>query len=193
MNDDVHMIEAALYRLNESKNNTAPPATQTVHHRHGPRGRPAATESGGLNLPAMLDITFLLLVFFILTANFIMNEGVIPADFDHGASRPTVAELLPPPEPLIVEVRQVGVSGVLVSLAGQGGWRGPDRFAQLTEILEGHRLDDANPRGLYAPDNPIIIRPEHGVPWADVVAAMNACIRARYVNVRFADPHGIDS
>lgn len=135
---------------------------------------------GQLNLTSMLDVTFLLLVFFILTAQFTIDEGILPADLPRDNSSRAEVQVLP--DPLIIDLRSVGDRCVIRLESSRAV---PD-FQRLYETLNGWRLDDSNPTGLYPADHPIVIRSTPHTRWQDTVDAMNAAVRARYEKIQFA-------
>ncbi|MBS3821852.1 MAG: biopolymer transporter ExbD [Phycisphaerae bacterium] len=160
--------------------------TDTVHHPSSARKREPERGVRQLNLTSMLDVTFQLLIFFVLTASFAMNEGILAADLPQGVPPEPTEPQPPPDEPLIIVLRPVGTDDV--SLWIERGESIPDGdFDRLYEILNGWRYDpEQNPNGMYESDNPIIIKPATEVRWAHVVSAFNAVIRANYTNVSFA-------
>lgn len=158
-------------------------ATETVHHeRHGRRRERGVRQ---LNLTSMLDVCFQLLIFFILTANFALNEGVLPADLPQG-NPPNPVDVPPPEEPLKIVLRPAGANhaGVAVWLETVGDI---EDFEALYGKLRSWRFDEkTNASGIYDADNPILIKPEGDVGWGHVVGAFNAVLRAKYTNVSFA-------
>jgi biopolymer transport protein ExbD len=133
-----------------------------------------------LNLTSMLDVTFQLLIFFILTANFAIDEGVLAADLPQGKAAEETPEL--PQEPVRITVRAVGMDGAGIIIQNGPPITEGD-FAALYRTLEGMRIDAG---GSLEPDNPIIILPTPNVEWRHVVSAFNAVVRAEYTNVSFA-------
>lgn len=157
--------------------------TETVHHvgsRERRKREPAKV--GQLNLTSMMDVTFQLLIFFVLTAQFVIDEGILPADLPQGAAASESVDL--PKEPLTLKLRSVN-DECIIEIAGSQTLRNSD-FKELYERLNGWRLDESNPSGVYMPDNPIVIQPTGKVRWGDVVNTFNQCARAKYVNVNFA-------
>ena len=125
----------------------------------------------------MIDVTFLLLVYFVTTAAFAQGEGVLTAKFPHdgdGVER-TVE---PPRRPIKIALTPLGAGGYRLSVAD--GRHAPRSFSELGDLLEQWR------GGLYPQDHPIVIKPHHGVRWTHVVNAFNAAVRAGYDNVTFA-------
>ncbi len=162
--------------------------TETVHHESSAKRRPVQKGVRQLNLTAMLDVTFQLLIFFVLTASFAINEGILPADLPTG---PTAQQQqAPPQEPVVIVLRPIGVDGVSIWLERSENIPDGD-FVRLYEKLNGWRYDEqTNPTGMLTDDNPIIIKPNEDVQWNHVVNAFNAVRRARYTNVSFAQAGG---
>lgn len=162
----------------------ADPADQpTVHHQSAARRRPRPASGMQLNLPAMIDIIFLLLIYFVITANFMLDEGVLTTQMPHGAGE--VADpLAPPPTPLNIRLAASSGAGVSINVADLYQ---PASFTELAELLESMQYDPQRQRaGMYKADDPVIIRPAGDVRWQHALNALNAAIKARYSNVQFA-------
>lgn len=159
-----------------------PQPTPTPHHHRRPARRQAqATSPIRVNLTPMIDVIFLLLVYFVITANFAVGEGVLTASLPVGGSQPTDVSK-PPQQPLSIMLGSAGASGFSVSVEG----RRVETFTQLRALLEQLQYDPERLRdGIYAPDNPVLIRPDGDVRWQHVVNAFNAAVAARYANVSF--------
>lgn len=156
--------------------------TETVHHK-----KKKTVQSGvrQLNLTSMLDVCFQLLIFFILTANFAVDEGALAADMPQGVPPVPTEVVETPKDPVIIVLRSIGKDcGIWI----QNGRSIPNGdFQQLFEILNGWRYDASqNPGGRFEADNPIVIKPMPNVQWGHVVSAFNAVVRARYTAVSFA-------
>ncbi len=137
-----------------------------------------------LNLTSMIDVIFLLLIYFVITASFSADEGILTAKLPEGTGKP--AEVPKPPERPI-RIRLASTSSpndVRIDLVGLG--RSPRTFGELHTLLSGMQLNDRNPSGAFKDDNPVIIEPDGHVRWQHVVNAFNAAIRARFTNVSFA-------
>lgn len=159
--------------------------TETVHHE--PKSRKPKGGVRQLNLTSMLDVCFQLLIFFVLTANFAIDESVLPANLPQGTP-PVPTESPPPEEPLKIVLRKVGTEGVSIWLERSESIADGD-FDRLYEKLNGWRYDpQTNPNGQFESDNPIIIKPMTDVRWEHVVAAFHCAVRAKFENVSFA--HG---
>lgn len=157
-------------------------ATETVHHASGGGGG----RKGGvaqLNLTSMMDVCFLLLVFFILTSNFAPSEGILPAELPSGQGAKASDEE-PPKEPLTIALRNLGGQTVNIEIVGDTTPIGQS-FDDLFKVLKANEVSQG---GQFTLDNPIVIKPDATVGWGHVVNAFNAAVRARYTNVNFAQP-----
>jgi biopolymer transport protein ExbD len=137
-----------------------------------------------INFTSMIDVVFLLLVYFVVTANFATDEGVLSAKLpaSPGLSRASVG---PPKRPLRIVVSSAGRHGYRIRIDGIG--TAPGDFAQLAQSLTELQYDpERGLRGPYKDDHPVIIEPDGAVRWQHVVNAFNAAIKARYRNVSFA-------
>jgi biopolymer transport protein ExbD len=135
-----------------------------------------------LNPVPMIDVVFLLLIFFILSANLHGNEGFLPAILPQtGLSRKTMEM-----EPLLIYLNsrpdgscqvQVGriESFVVQSGVNQAGFQVlGDRLSQIL-TQQGRRLDD-----------PVKLAPDWNTRWDDVVKAYDALWRINLTNIIFA-------
>jgi len=163
----------------------------TVHHRSARqrRGRRDAPV-GELNLTSMIDVIFQLLIFFVVTANFMIDEGVLSAKLPQGAGTPTASDDLPR-EKITIRLTSDPGDDALVSIE-RGPAGDPVRYASFGELaadLDRLRYDPDGTRidGIYDADNPVLIEPTGTVRWQHVVNAFNAAITAKYTNVSFAE------
>jgi len=132
-----------------------------------------------LNFTSMIDVVFLLLIYFIVTASFQVDEGILTANL------PAV-DPPPGPPPKILNILLVS-GGADCQIAIEGLDRQPQNFRHLATMLEQLQDDPSRGRdGLYRPDNPVVIKPDGPVRWQHVVDAFNATVKARYSNVAFA-------
>ncbi len=166
-------------------------AEPTVHHRSARqrRGRHAG-QVGELNLTPMIDVIFQLLIFFVVTANFMIDEGVLSAKLPQGSGSPTASDDLPR-EKITIRLTSDPGDDALVSIE-RGPVGDPVRYASFGELaadLDRLRYDPDGSRidGIYEADNPVMIEPTGTVRWQHVVNAFNAAITAKYTNVSFAE------
>jgi biopolymer transport protein ExbD len=136
-----------------------------------------------LNLTSMIDVIFQLLIYFVITASFAANEGVLATKLPHGGQQR--ATMAMPAMPLTIDIASAGPIGSRIQLNNEA----VAGFSALTERLI--KLQD-NPKrgrqGAFAPDNPVKIRPHGEVRWQHVVNAFNAAIRAQYEEVAITAP-----
>jgi biopolymer transport protein ExbD len=144
------------------------------HHHASPRLRRRPSPQR-LRLTAMIDVCFLLLIYFITTSSFPLGEGVITAKFPYGP--PPDAPPEPPHRPITIAISAVGESDYRLSV--NGGADSPRRMGQLRVLLDRWRHT-------FAADNPVVIRPQGRVRWQHVTNAFNAAVAAGYENVAFA-------
>ena len=142
-----------------------------------------------LNPVAMIDVVFLLLMYFMTVTDFKLGEEIYRLDLPQ---RQPGAQVLDPfeldEEPLRITVRssQIGDDGYSIELSGP--YRPPATFEDLFHFLDERRISVHAPGGLFAPDHPIIVEPMRTTRWEHAMEAFNAAARARYTNLTFAKP-----
>jgi biopolymer transport protein ExbD len=143
-----------------------------------------------LNLTAMIDVTFLLLVYFMAATQFRMGEEVYRLDLpERGAAQQQRDPFELDAEPLRIRVATVGGGLRAYQLRVEGPYRQPRTFGELHDFLARRRIDASSGRGLFEPDHPIIIQPTRTTTWQHAMAAFNAAARARFTNVTFGRPN----
>ena len=137
------------------------------------------------NLSAMIDVIFLLLIYFVTTANFTPDEGVLTAKLPQGTGK-TSQDLTPPQRPLNIVLSPAGEVECRIRIEGYP--QAPAGFAELATLLVQLQYDPQRGlrSGAFKPDSPVVIRPKAGVRWQHVANAFNAAVRARYTNINFA-------
>ena len=136
-----------------------------------------------LNFTSMIDVVFLLLIYFITTVSFAVDEGVLSTKLPRGTGEASAAD--PPQRPLRILLTAVGVTGFRIEVEGLREF--PTSFTALANILKGIQHDPPNGRhGAYKPDNPVVIRPDVNVRWQHALNAFNAVLGAGYQRVNFA-------
>ncbi|MFM1830481.1 MAG: hypothetical protein RLZZ558_821 [Planctomycetota bacterium] len=143
----------------------------------GPRGI-------GVNLTPLIDVTFLILVFFVCTAQVLERETLLRADLSEQAGPAVDAMDLEEP-PLRIEIRAPSGRRAIVIVAPLPQ---PSDADDLTSVLASRRYGPENPGGLFAEDQPIELAPAADVSWERAVEIFNAVTRAGYTRVRFASP-----
>ena len=135
-------------------------------------------------LTPMIDVVFQLLLFFLLTCQFIQEEGQIRATLPK-ISGPTVASLRK--EPIKIRLTPTGVDdeGVLIEITGAANLT-LGEVPKIWDFLMNFKRR-AQP-GVEEVEIPVIITPRGKVRWDFVVDTFNQAIRAKYKNVGFAPP-----
>ena len=128
-----------------------------------------------LNMAPMIDIVFLLLVFFMCTSSFNENEGQLPAQMPQTSLQGR--KLIEDFDPVRITLRSIA-SGVEVQCDGQLC----SSFDVLYAKLQARRT---------IADVPVIIEGQKGVPFGSMVAAMDTCYRADFRRVAFS-ARGVD-
>ncbi len=172
------------------QSDAGPAAPDAVVHHESVRARRGRREVriGQLNLTPMIDVIFQLLIFFVITAGFMVNEGVLSAKLPQGPGTPADPMQLPPQEIIIRITSGEGETDVVINTGTDEAPVLYDSFGQLAAELDRLRVDpEIGQLGLYDADNPIVIQPNGYARWQHVVNAFNAVVTARYTNVRFAD------
>ena len=135
-----------------------------------------------LQMVSMIDVVFLLLVFFLLTANFRSREGFLPAELPRRITRAELAVI----EPLELVIATLANGQCQVSVAGEGGFvfrsdSNGGGFAQLLEQLQQTLATQKR----YAED-PIKLRPLTHTRWDHVVQTYDVIRQLDLQNVIFA-------
>lgn len=147
------------------------------------RGRDVRPARMNLNFTSMIDVVFLLMIYFIITVNFAVGEGVLTAKLPQGTGEADAVD--PPTRPLKLVIIDSGPTGCHIAIEGLP--EAPKSFTELATLLDRIQYDPKNGRrGAYKPDNPVIIQPTTNVRWQHVVNTFNAAVKARYSNISFA-------
>jgi biopolymer transport protein ExbD len=132
-----------------------------------------------LNLTSMIDVIFQLMIYFVVTASFAANEGVLVTNLKFGGEQ----DPLETPPTLNVRLESAGDrgTGANIQVAGQPV---PSFTALAERLIELQHNPDKGRSGNYDHDkSPVKIQPEGVVRWQHVVNAFNAAVKAEYQNV----------
>ncbi len=132
-----------------------------------------------MNFAPMIDMTFLLLIFFLVTTTFERAEGILASKLPqhtgkHQASLPIV--------PIVVRVQPDGTDHNAFTISIDGFDAQPTTFAALTSVL----LDIQQQPG-FDNETPVVIVASHDLLWDHVVASWNAALHADCRRVAFGD------
>ncbi|MGB2985524.1 MAG: biopolymer transporter ExbD, partial [Phycisphaerae bacterium] len=143
--------------------------------RRTARGIPMA-----VNLAPMIDVAFLLLIFFLVTTTFERAEGILASDLPDASRAPAVAL---PISPIVIRLTQAG-EGHEDFTIGIDRFEGvPQDFAALPAFL---RQIQEHPG--FDKQTPVVIVADNDVRWDHVVNCWNTALRAGYEKIAFAEP-----
>ena len=130
-------------------------------------------------LTPMIDVTFQLLLFFLLTCEFRESEGLIPGSLPLGGNYSRTIEP-PPDEPDPIRIRLHPTADRMAAIYQVNGARGTIHGpAELYAHLKGLHEQ------LGGADAPVVIVPKADVPWEFVVEAFNQAVRANFRKIGF--------
>ncbi|MHC4262396.1 MAG: ExbD/TolR family protein [Planctomycetota bacterium] len=159
----------------------------------------ATANNAEMEMTPMIDVTFLLLIFFMCTIKFKTLEGKLSAYLPKDVGVNTT-----PAEPKEkVEIKMTVTSEGTKMKATRGGnptelWDGEGRFVfgpdrQISFSIGPRRFNDlAGVRTQLAqtfassPERPVTIDPRKGIVYEDVVGVLDAAIQAGFEEISFA-------
>ena len=136
-----------------------------------------------LAITPMIDVVFLLLVYFLLTSGFGSAERLLRTEPAPAEARAPADSLALEDEPIVVRVARGSGGGPAISLSS--GLAQPRDAEELARILRDALLTPETPRGLFGPEHPVRIAPAADLAWQDVVAVFDAVRAAGYRMVAF--------
>ncbi|MHC5002632.1 MAG: ExbD/TolR family protein [Planctomycetota bacterium] len=140
-----------------------------------------------LNLTAMIDVVFLLMIYFLVATEFKSDEEVYRLDLP--ARSPSTQTSDPfdlDQEPLRIVVTSTGDATTAYRLRVDGPYPQPATFEELRRFLDQRRIGPGSPAGLFEVDHPILVAPGPTTRWEHAIEAFNAVARARYENITLA-------
>lgn len=133
-----------------------------------------------VDLSPLMDIVFLLLIFFLVTTTFERAEGLLASDLPRDTGAPSVAL---PISPIVIRLAPsgAGADDVAISI---------DRFENVPQDFEAlpGMLVQIHERPGFDRQTPIVIVAENNVRWDHVVNCWNAALRAGCERIAFAEP-----
>ncbi len=151
------------------------------------RSRRASTAAAlALNITAMIDVVFLLMTYFLLTAQFNRREESIPHVLPEHLQG-TAADRQPdafalPRTPVVIVVRSTGDGPADCAIQTDSPLLG--ELSSAADLLTRARARRAD----FAPDQRFIIRAAPDSRWEHALGAFNAIRRAGWTSVQFANP-----
>lgn len=165
---------------NQTKKNPHPEQVEKIQKR------PRRAKRVDLNVVPLVDVLFMLLLFFILGTRFRQSEGLIPGTLPRVEGG--IAKSDEKPEVLLPPIR------IMVrSTADATGRDTPDyQMSGLAVPIEGPKdlydklMARKNGLGGSFKDTPIVIQPRPNVRWEYAVQAFNQAVRAQFPKIAFS-------
>jgi len=152
------------------------------------RRRRRPSHSLSLNLTSMIDVTFLLLIYFVACTRFVVGEETYRTDLPQTlGSGPAADPFELDEEPLTIRVATRMDDERIPVLRIDGTYPQPDSVAALHEFLAA-RIIGGTGEGLFAADHPIVIVPASSARWQHALEVFNAAARAGFTNLTLAKP-----
>lgn len=130
-----------------------------------------------LNIIPLVDVTFLLMIFFVIAGTFKRWEGILSSRIYPADS--TLAVPLPI-SPVTMRLQTVGAGPDAFIVTVDGSTRQTRDFDELAGILLETQKNPA-----YSRETPVVILSDPRIRWDHVMNAWNAAVRAGYKNVAF--------
>lgn len=130
-----------------------------------------------INLAPMIDVTFLLMIFFLVTTTFERAEGLLSSKMPQEGP----ASVALPLTPIVVRLTAAGDAGVVIRVDQLRSM--PTGFRELASLLE-----DLQAKPGFDAETPVVIASEPDVAWDHVVNAWNAALSAGCKRVAFGQP-----
>lgn len=164
------------------------PGEQVIAHTRVRSRRASGPVPLGLNMTSMIDVVFLLLIYFLVATDFRAAEEAYRMDIParEGLSEADPFEL--DEEPLRIVVSSTGLAPDMYRLRIDGPYAQPATFEDLHAFLASRQVRAETTGGLFQPDHPIVVQPTRTTRWEHAMEAFNSAARARYSNVTFAKP-----
>ena len=140
-----------------------------------------------LDLTSMIDVVFLLLIYFMVATEFKDSESVYRLDIPDRTATQDIDPFQVDDEPLRIRVeseggeRMVLAAGYTIQLVGP--YEQPESVEELHVFLRERQIGSQARSAVFPPDHPIIILPRSGTAWQHVLEVFDAAVRARYTNV----------
>ena len=128
----------------------------------------------------MIDVTFLLLIFFLVTTTFERAEGLLTSQMPKETRAPAVPL---PLSPIVVRVTQTGPDHEDYTLRIDNFQVAPADIRELPDLL----VRMQQPPG-FEKKTPVVIVPENDVRWDHVVGCWNAALQAGCERIAFGEP-----
>ena len=159
-------------RVSPNSRATRTAARRAVRARHRERG------PLGFNLTPMIDVTFNLLIYFVVTTSFLQAEGLLPSRMVRLGNE-SAGQIMPVTPIRIFLAGDAEDDAVSIRLENTA--RIPRSFGDLYQVLGGLRGGGTG----FDATTPVVIHAEDTVAWDHVVNAFNAAKRAGFETISF--------
>lgn len=139
----------------------------------------------GLNLTSMIDVVFLLLIYFMVATEFKTVEESFPMDVPLRQHGQTIAL---DDEPLIILVESAGAQPADIRIRLEGPWDSIGSLDDLSLFLRSNKASGFGRSGLFAGTHPILVKPTKNTRWEHAIAAYNTVVNAKYTNISLDEP-----
>jgi biopolymer transport protein ExbD len=134
-----------------------------------------------VNIAPMIDVSFLLLIFFLVTTTFERAEGILASDLPRRRGGQPGVTL--PISPMVIRLTPPRGGDEGYALSVDRFPQAPPRIEALPAFLRGvHEMPG------FDRDTPVVIVADNDVRWDFVVQCWNAAIRAECRKIAFAEP-----
>ncbi len=157
-----------------------PPSSRAtrIAAKRAARARRRERSPLGFNLTPMIDVTFNLLIYFVVTTSFLQAEGLLPSRMAR-LGNDSAGQILPV-TPIRIFLAGDGEDDA-VSIRLENTARIPRSFGDLYQVLAGLRGGGTG----FDADTPVVIHAEDTLAWDHVVNAFNAAKRAGFETISF--------
>lgn len=133
----------------------------------------------------MIDVTFQLLIYFLLGTSFVLGEEIYRVDLPDRTERRERGEGTGD-EPIVIRIRSQSaeLNDYRVDLEGPLSALPADR--SLAEGLRASIVSADNPNGLVSRRTPVVIAPSADTRWEHAVDVFDAAVKAGFNRVAFA-------
>lgn len=149
-----------------------------VHLRPRRKRAPREATVLTLNLAPMVDVVFLLLIFFIATTTFERPEGLLPSQLPKQSG--LASEVAPPIMPIVVHVVQTGRGPTDYSIRVENFVDTPTTFNELASFLKAIQSEPG-----FDDETPVVIQAASEVLWDHIVGCWNAAVGAGCKRISF--------
>ena len=139
----------------------------------------------GLNLTSMIDVVFLLLIYFMVATEFKTAEESFPMDIPMRQHGQTITL---DDEPLIILVESAGTGSEDIRVRLEGPWDPIASLAELSSFLRSNKASGFGRQGLFVETHPILVKPTSITRWEHAIAAYNVVVNAAYTNISLDEP-----